>query len=226
MTRTVNAERSISALHGGTTRPVVTYVFLGLCLLVTVPSLFSSSLYRLFSAIEPREHVWQVFTAAFQHGWPGFPAPLHLALNTFLIYECGRPCERLLGHGRFAVLSILALGASAVLQTFTGGANGSSLVIWAWGPPLFVALRWARREDRAVGSSESYQRIRGVLILMYVIIVVAMGAMPYLAGWRGNPFVSLLRANAFHLAATGVGVAFALAARRFIGARLAALGRP
>jgi len=94
----------------------------------------------VFGGIEPRRHPWQLVTAAFEHGGPGFHGSVHLALNAFLILECGRPAERLLGHARFLALCALSLLANAVTLSLTEGVNGSSLVIWSWGPVLFVAV--------------------------------------------------------------------------------------
>lgn len=203
----------------------MTYSFLAACWLVTVPSLFVPRLYDVFGGLAPRREPWQLVTAVLEHGWPGFPGSVHLLLNTFLILECGRPCERLLGPGRFASVCGLSVLATAVAQVAAGGVNGSSLVIWAWGPPLVLALRWAR--DRGIeASATAYARIRAVLLLMYVGITLVMAALPYLAGWRGNPLVALLRANLFHLVATAVGIACALALRRHAARRLATLARP
>jgi membrane associated rhomboid family serine protease len=161
-----------------------------------------------------------------EHGGPGFPGALHLALNAFLILECGRPAERLLGHARFLALGSLAILANAVAQVYTGGVNGSSLVIWSWGPVLFLALRWARKADPAVTASGAYRRIRGILVLMYGIVVFVMGFLPYLSGARLNPLASLVLGNRYHLVATGVGILFALVSAGFLRSRLRALGDP
>jgi len=203
-------------------RPVVSLTFLALCVVVTVASLLFPSLERLLGGIGERRHLWQPFTAVLEHGWPGFPALLHLALNAFLILECGRPCERLLGSGRFLVLCLASAAANAALQVLTEGVNGSSLVIWAWGPPLLVALLWARRRGRGEGDG-ARTRIRGVLIVMYVVVTAFMSLLPYASGWRGDPLRAFLLGNRYHLTATAAGVLGALLWRHRIDARLRAL---
>lgn len=217
-------DKALQFLYDGDGKraPVVTYAFLGMCFLVTVPSLFFPQLYEILGGIEPRRHWWQVFTAAFQHGWPGFHGSIHLALNAFLILECGRPCERLLGSGRFLALSLFSLMANAVVLSLTEGANGSSMVIWSWGPPLLVALLWARRQNASAAGSAAAQRLWGILILMYGIITLLMGLLPYMSGWRGNPLYSLFWANIFHLTAAVVGALFALVSAGYIRRRLSA----
>lgn len=221
-------ERALAALYdfNGRSRPLVTYAFLTLCLLATVPILLRPELYRVFGGIQPRQNWWQPFTAAFVHGWPGFPGWIHLALNALLILECGRACERLLGGRRFLVLGTLSLGANALVLSLTEGTNGSSLVIWSWGPALFVALRWAKDREEDVTESPAYIRVRGVLLVMYVLITLVMALLPYLYGWRGNPLVSLLRGNLFHLVATVVGTGFALVCTRFVQQRMMYLAQP
>lgn len=202
--------------------PLFTYGFLALCYAVTLPSLAFPALYDVFGGIAPRTYPWQLFTAVFEHGWPGFPGLVHLALNTFLILECGVPCERLLGPGRFVVLSVGAALANAGMQLVGEGANGSSLVIWAWGPPLALAMIEAHGDDPSVASRPSYGRLRAVLVVMYVVVTLAMPLIPYALGWRGNPLLALVLANQYHLVATFVGIAGALLwrsrIRRFVAA--------
>lgn len=218
------ARAALDALYdsraGG--RPVVTLGFLLLCYAITVPTLFKPELYGVFGGIAPRSHGWQIFTAAFEHGWPGFHGSIHLALDTFLILEAGPPCERLLGRARFLGLCLAALAVSALVQTLTGGVNGSSLIIWSWGPPLFFAWRWGRRHG--VSDTRAMERLQMILVFMYGVMVAVMTVLPYLAGWRGNPLVSLIRGNLFHLTATGVGIVFTAAVWRAAGARLERLG--
>jgi membrane associated rhomboid family serine protease len=220
-------DHALATLHDpdAATRPIVTYAFLAACVLVTVSTLLRPELYGVFGGIEPRAHGWQPFTAALEHGWPGFHGAIHLALNAVLILECGRPCERVLGNGRFFALSLLSLAANAWVVARSDGVNGSSLVIWSWGPVLFVALAWARRRSVEIVATVSYQRIRGVLVLMYVVITVVMGLLPRLSGWGGGLLHGLVLGNLYHLVATAVGIGFAAASVGHIRRRLAGFGR-
>ena len=195
----------------------VTYTFLGLCFAVTVPTLIDPGLYDVFGGIEPRRYPWQLFTAVLEHGFPGFPGIVHLGLNTVLILAAGPPCERLLGSGRFLLLCLTAAAANAGLQLLGEGVNGSSLVIWSWGPPLAWGLYQAGK-TRGVGVWEVNPGITGILIIMYVAVTMAMTFLPYLAGWRGHPLTAFLLGNQYHLAATAVGAA----AVPFLAPRIAA----
>ncbi len=202
-------------------RPVVTYLFLGLCLAVTLAVLLRPSLHDLLGGIAPRRHAWQPFTAVFMHGWPGVPGPLHLGLNAILILAAGIPTERLLGSGRFLALCLAAAAASAAAVHLTEGVNGSSLVIWSWGPSLYLALRASRAADPSAAEGPTYRRVRGVLVVMYVVVTLGMAGIPYLHGWRGNPVAALALGNRYHLVATAVGVVLGLAWRGHIHRRLA-----
>ena len=198
-----------------TVRPVFALTFLVLCVLVTVPSLLVTGLYDVFGSAGEREHAWQVLTSVFEHGFPGFPGYLHLAVTVFFILECGRPCERLLGTPRFALLSFAALGANALAQFMTRGVNGTegvqgaSLVILAWGPTLFIALLHARRSSPSARYQPEYGRLCITLILMYGVVPFLTPILPYSAGWEGSFIHALVLANLYHMVATAVGLAFA-----------------
>jgi len=198
----------------------VTYVYLGLCVAATVAAMARPDLEAALDGTAPREHVWQPFTAAFLHGWPQIPRWLHLVVSGFLMLRMGPYCERLLGSGRFLLLSVVALGVNAAIVSRTEGVNGSSLVMWAWGPPLFVALFAARRLDPEAPEGPIYRDVRWVLVLFYAILVGMMALVPYVYGWRGSPLAALAHGNLYHLAATVVGAVFALALRGWISRRL------
>ena len=186
-------------------------------MLVTVPSLFAPSLYGVFGGAGPHDQPWQVVTSVFEHGFPGFGFAgfLHLALSVYLILECGRPCERLLGSPRFALVSLVALTANAAAQFLTGGVNGTegvhgaSLVILAWGPTLFIALLHARRSNPSTCFRPEYRRLRRILILMYVVLPLLTPVLPYSAGWDGPYVHAFVLSNLYHMVATAVGLGFA-----------------
>jgi membrane associated rhomboid family serine protease len=198
--------------------PVVTWVFAALCLLVSVPAMFFPSLYHVLGGLKPLASPWQRLVLAFQHGFPGFPAPVHLAFNLALLGYLGPRVERILGHGRFALLTVAAMGTYAVahLCPLVDG-HGASGVIWAYAPVIFLDLRRRWRTDRdAARMDPEFQGGRGMLLIMWGAVTIVMAGIAYGSGYRGNPVYTVLLGNIFHVTATVTGLAFAFAWRRRI----------
>ena len=203
--------------------PVVTWGFLAVCLAVSIPTMFRPGLYSFLGGFKPLASPWQRLTLAFQHGFQGLPAPVHLAFNVFLLLYCGVLAERLLGRLRFLLLTLAAMGTYAVahLCPVVDG-HGSSGVIWAYAPIVLVALRHAWRTDREGALRDPhFQRGRGVLLIMWGAVTLVMAGLIYGMGYRGNPLYALLLGNIFHITATATGFAFAFLWRHRITARLA-----
>jgi len=202
--------------------PILTYSFLALCVLVTVPSIFIPSLYSYLGGTKPLTSNWQLLTLPFQHGFHGFPAILHLGLDALLLLYCGVFAERLLGRTRFALLTLAAMAAFAVAhQCPVVEGHGSSGVIWAYAPIVLVALRHERRKLRDGKRLHPYLELgEMVLVLMWGIITVIMTVLVYSLGYRGNPVFALLLGNIFHVSATLVGAALAYTWRDRIRGRL------
>lgn len=188
--------------------------------LLAVARTLAPGLEGVLGGLAPRTGFWQPFTASLMHGWPGVPALPHWGLNAVLMVAAGRPAERLLGSGRMALLALSAAAANAVAVALTEGVNGSSLILWSFGPPLAVALAEARRLDPGAAGGSLHGRILGVLVVMYVVITAAMTVLAYASGWRGDPGTAFVRGNLFHLTAAAVGVVYAAVWRGFIRRRL------
>jgi len=202
--------------------PVVTLLFFSGCLIVSVPTFFFPGLYQIFGGYKPINYLWQKVTIAFEHGFYGFPLLVHLLGNGILLWFCGNFCEKLLGSARFFLLTIAAIAGFGLAHSlpFIDG-HGSSGVIWAYPPVMFVTLRQYRRlAPQKTQSDPGVQHIRGLLIIMWVVITLFMTVLPYFAGWQGDPLTSLILANTFHISATGVGFLFAFLWRGHIVSRL------
>ena len=192
-----------------TQRPMVCTVFLGLVLVITLPSLVFAPLNEAFFGGEPSDHPWQALIAAFEPGLTGWRGWLQLAVGVYLIFECGVPCERLLGSRHFLALSVMALLATSLARFLIKGITGSSLVIWAWGPSLFLALLHARRSSPSARYQPAYFRLRRTLVLMYVVIPFLMPVAPATIASHGRFLYALGVGNVYHLVATAIGLAYA-----------------
>lgn len=189
-------------------------VLLAAALVVSLPCFFSEPLRRNLGGVGPALHWWQWITPAFVHGWPGFPGPVHLALNLALLLTAWKTAEGMLGPWRSAVLAAAGLAALAATRALSGiEMNGLSVVLWACTPTLLVIWR------NEAAREELRSRAGGALLVMWGAIGFAMAVLPYLAGWRGNPLQAFLLGNAYHLAGTAAGIPVAVLWRRRIGAR-------
>lgn len=147
--------------------------------------------------------VVRLVTAPFVHGFGAISILPHLAGNLLLLLFVGSATERVLGTGRFVLLTVASLSAYAVIQIlFQLEVNGASVFIWAYAPAL--AVRYGS-EDRSAASGP----ILGVLVVMWIIVPTVMTAVPYAFGWSGSLFGAFIVANAFHLSATATGAAAA-----------------
>ncbi len=163
----------------------------------------------MFGGIGDLRHPWQVFSSAFEHGWPGFPPIIHLALNLLLMFSVAVTVERLLGSARFLALTLLSILFYWVARwlLFPLQANGSSVFIWSYAPVLLVAVLETRRAGGPFG--EAYRQATHLLFIMWAVVSGAMGVFLMLSGL--SPWSALACGNAFHFSATLAG---------FVGAAL------
>jgi len=189
----------------------VTWVFLALCVAVTLAGMIRPGSREVLGGLKPLHSPWQRLTLAFQHGYGGLPPWLHLGLNAILLLRVGRAAERLLGSARFAALTVAAMGGFAVAHLCPRvDGHGSSGVIWAYAPVVFVAIR--------SGDGPGRKGLVALLAVMWIVVTPAMAAVAYAGGFRGNPLMALVLGNLFHVAASVVGIAAAFAWRDRIAA--------
>lgn len=78
---------------------------------------------------------WQVFSSAFEHGWPGFLMLPHLIGNLLLIGIIGVAAEKIQGAARFLVLTLFATLCYWIARRLIGWCtNRSSVFIWSCAP--------------------------------------------------------------------------------------------
>ncbi len=181
----------------------VTHALVAAMLVVSVPTMFWGRLNHVFGGIGEMRYPWQVFSSAFEHGWPGFPLLLHLVLNLALMFTAAVMAERLLGSARFLALSLLAICCYWLTRQilFPLQANGSSVFIWSYAPILLAAVLQTRRAGGPFG--EAYRRATGLLFVMWVVVTVALSVFLALGGV--DPVSAVLYGNAFHLSGTVAG---------------------
>jgi len=119
-TRTVSGSRADQ-------KPVVTYVLIGINLVIFLivaiqarsgVDMSRSAIFRdgtLAPTLVAGGQWWRLVTSGFLH-----VSVIHVGLNMFSLYVLGVALERMLGHGRFLTVYLLALiGGSAAVMLFT-----------------------------------------------------------------------------------------------------------
>ena len=186
----------------------VTYAFLAICSLISLPSAMFPSYFELFSGEPPHKYWWQNFSMAFQHGAKGMPLAIlgHLSLNMILLLICGRFTEKLLGTSRFLLLTVVAWLGFILTQWSSGiWINGSSGIIWVYSPFLLLPIKWAKENPTFKKQAE---QSRVLLIIMWGIVTVAMGFVPLIFNSEHTLLYTFVFGNLDHASATAVGFIF------------------
>jgi len=147
------------------TRPTVTYVLIGLTVAAFLLQLTagideSSVQWGMWPArVAVNGAWWLLITSAFLHG-----SFLHIAFNMYVLFALGPTLERLLGHGRYLALYLIAALGGGVASFWFSSVNavsvGASGAIFGLMGALVVAGRRLRYD------------IRQVLILLGINLVI------------------------------------------------------
>lgn len=146
-------------------RPTVTYVLIGLTVAAFLLQLSmgideSSVEWGMWPArVAVNGAWWLLLTSAFLHG-----SFLHIAFNMYVLFALGPVLERVLGHGRYLALYLLAAVGGGVASFWFSSVNavsvGASGAIFGLMGALVVAGRRLRYD------------IRQVLILLAINLVI------------------------------------------------------
>ncbi len=137
--------------------PPVAFLLLLSCCAISVPLLIQPKLYGVLGWCDRplKLFFWQGLTSSFAHGTPvdSMPPPLpHFLGNAVMIVLLGGVIERVLGSGRFFLLTLATLATHTVWKLTIGGGNGASG--FCWGYTVFIvpilAWEWRRRGRRVL----------------------------------------------------------------------------
>jgi len=172
-------------LPGGVKTPSVTYVLLGLTILVYLLQMFSQSLFgatidlpvifgsKVNSLILQGE-VWRLITPVLLHG-----SLLHIGFNMYALFALGPSLERAYGHWRYLTLYLLGAFAGNTLSFLFSPSTsiGASTAIFAL---VAAEVVFIYRNRKMFGA-----RAKGMLVNLGVIIVVnlALGLNPGIDNW-------------------------------------------
>lgn len=186
--------------YGGKVRtgaPIITYIMIGLCVLMFLAELLipNGAVFQQFAyapyitEFEP----WRMITSAFMHS-TGFL--LHIVFNMYALWILGRSLEPILGRARYLALYLLsAVGGSvgllliAPIDTAVVGASGAIFGLFG---ALFVI-----------------QRQRGGSVRQIIVLIIINGALGFIVpgiAWQahlGGLVTGALVAAVFAYAPTG-----------------------
>ncbi len=134
--------------------PPVTMLLALSCLVVSVPLFFSQELYAVLGYDSGLGHdYWKLITSSFAHGGSGsmvVPAFPHFLGNFAAIMLLGALIERVLGSGRFFLLTLATFTTHTIWKVGWGGGNGASGFCWGYvvlaAPILF--WEWQKRKKQ------------------------------------------------------------------------------
>ncbi len=169
--------RSARTVFGGRARlgepPYVTYVLIGLCVVVNllqrVPGLDVTDRYAFVPALAADEP-WRFLTAAFLHATGGPFGLMHILFNMYALFLVGPYLEHVFGRARFVLLYLLsALGGSVAFELLTPDVTPFGFLTSAVGASgavfgLFGALLVAQRRMKL--PLQSIVGVLGVNLLL------------------------------------------------------------
>ena len=173
------AQRRVTTVAGGSPigKPVVTYTLIGVNLLIFGIQ-FAVGINAVAGdwgmwpvGIAVNGEWWRLVTAAFLHG-----SFLHIAFNMYVLFALGPGLERILGHGRYVLLYLLAaLGGGVASYAFSDVRTvsvGASGAIFGLMGALIVAGRRLRYD------------VTQVLVLLGINVVI--GFLSPGVDWRAH----------------------------------------
>lgn len=157
-------QRGPSEALPASAKPTVSYTLVGVCVVVYLAQLLVGDQIVANFAMRPvsiafGQDYYRLVTAIFLHG-----SILHLAFNMYVLFVLGPTLERILGHGRFLLLFLLAgIGGSAASYAFsepTTWSVGASGAIFGLMGALLIAGQRLRYD------------VTMVLVLVVINIVI------------------------------------------------------
>ncbi len=144
-----------------------------------MPSRWGYPLAVAFGALEPERvragEWWRLVTAALLHG-----SLLHLAVNSFMLYQLGRLAENVFGRAGLVVLLV----GSAIAGTAASAFIGQHMSVGASGAVMGLVGACIAFGLRHRGSIPEFLRgLFGPTLYVYAGIILLIGLVPGIDGW-------------------------------------------
>lgn len=182
--------------------PYVTLCLVLSCLVISIPLFFSSDFYHILGGGQGVNvnFWWQVITTRFSHG-RGIPLLPHLLGNVIAFAFFGTVIERLLGSGRFFLLSLATFSVATAWRTIAASyGNGASGICWGYLVFIVPILVWIWQKNK----KQVLRDIAYILAIGYALfMLLGIPILAWITGVKGNMnfshMVSLLTALPFFL---------------------------
>ena len=165
------------------TKPVITYILLGVTIIVYILQFVSESMlgldYPAALGMKINEYIvygqyWRLITPVFFHG-----SPTHIAFNMYALYIFGRNLERHYGHFRFTVLYFLSAFAGNIMSFYLSPkpSLGASTAIFG----LVAAQGVFIFRNRFVYGSQATRALLNIVTI--VVLNLVLGLSPGIDNW-------------------------------------------
>lgn len=192
--------------------PLISFILLLTCTIVTIPTAFQNEIYYVFSLNSKPFYFWQVFSGIFEHSiFPNWFIWPHFLGNMSIVILFGILIERVLGSNKMLLLT--SLGAVSYVLFFhirfkgqiqTG--SGASGIVYAFAPvALYIIWKFIK--------STKYNYAKDILfyILGFEFIFI-WGFITAVSSWNGT--------NIYHVIATMIGIFFLITFKKQISLNL------
>jgi rhomboid protease GluP len=172
------------SLSGFSSRPIVTYVLLGITITVFILQMATEQLYGVDipAYLGRKENLliidgqwWRLLTPMFLHG-----NVMHIGFNMYALFLLGPGLERFYGHGRFLLLYVLAGFAGNVMSFLLTDSPslGASTAIFGL---LAAQAVFLLQNRRYFDQQRTSQALRNIIIVAVINFVI--GLSPGIDNW-------------------------------------------
>jgi len=167
------------SLSGFSSRPIVTYVLLGITITVFILQMATEQMYDVdipaYFGIKANQLIisgqwWRLLSPMFLHG-----SIMHLGFNMYALFLLGPGLERFYGHGRFLLLYVLA-GFAGNVMSFLMTPNpslGSSTAIFGL---LAAQAVFLLQNRRYFDQQRTSQALRNIIIVAVINFAIGLSA--------------------------------------------------
>ena len=180
--------------------PIVTFIFLLTCSIVTISTYFDNHLVEIFATINKKCFIWQYYTGIFEHTiYPKWFLWVHFLTNMSILILFGTVIERNLGSFKMLIITIIAniTSCGITFQSIFSSKQllvsvGASGIVYAYAPiALYIFYMQVKNKKKKILKEPLFY----IIVLEYIYI---WGVITEIATWE--------QTNKYHVVATITGI--------------------